>query len=235
MQQLRIHYFQHVPFESIGNIGEWSFTNKHKLTFTKFFEHAILPDLENIDWLIIMGGPMGVYDENKFKWLVAEKQFIKRAVEAGKTVIGICLGAQLIAEISGAKVYANECKEIGWFPIDLSTEGEKNKLFAGVDSPLTVFHWHGDTFDLPGNAVHLAYSKACKSQAFLLNKKVIGLQFHLEMNEDALKKMLENGKPELIKETFVQTEEEIWNSRKLIEDNKELLFRILDRLAAREL
>lgn len=234
MQKLRIHYFQHVPFEGIGNIESWSSTNKHTLTFTKFFEHAALPDLENIDWLIIMGGPMGVYDEDKHTWLTKEKQFIKHAIEAGKTVIGICLGAQLIAEILGAKVYANQFKEIGWYPIELSRETEKNTLLEDVRSPSTVFHWHGDTFDLPENAIHLAYSDACKNQAFLFKKKVLGLQFHLEMNEPALKIMLKKGKPELIKENFIQSEKEIWSKRTFIENNKQLLFRILDRLAAQE-
>lgn len=234
MQQLRIHYFQHVPFEGIGNIQTWSSTNKHILTFTKFFEHADLPDLENIDWLIIMGGPMGVYDEDKYTWIIKEKQFIKQAIEAGKIVIGICLGAQLIAEILGAKVYANQFKEIGWYPIEFNREAEKNILFAGVSSSSTVFHWHGDTFDLPEKAVHLAYSEVCKNQAFLFKKKVLGLQFHLEMNEAALKLMLQKGKPQLIKEIYIQTEKEIWSKRKFIENNKQLLFRILDRIAAQE-
>lgn len=234
MQQLRIHYFQHVSFEGMGNIETWSFANNHKLTFTKFFESATLPRLQNIDWLIIMGGPMGVYDENKYNWLTAEKQFIKQAVEAGKTVFGICLGAQLIAEILGAKVYANQFKEIGWFPIELTTEGEKYKLFSDVHSPLTVFHWHGDTFDLPENSIHIAHSAACKNQAFLYKEKVLGLQFHLEMTEPALQKMLEMGKTELIKKTYMQTGDEILNNRKFIESNKQLLFLILDRLSAQE-
>jgi GMP synthase-like glutamine amidotransferase len=231
MQPLRIHCFQHVPFEGLGNIEAWCSENKHSLTYTKFFENAILPELKNIDLLIIMGGPMGVYDEKKYNWLKAEKEFIKQAIDAGKTVIGICLGAQLIANALGAKVYTNQFKEIGWFPIELNSESEKNKLFGDAKSPLTVFHWHGDTFDLPQNSLLLASSGVCKNQAFLYNKKVLGLQFHLEMNEPALKKMLENGKFQLTEETYIQTEGDIWKQRKWIEKNKKLLFRILDNLS----
>ncbi len=234
MKQLRIHYFQHVSFEGLGNIEEWSLENGHLLTSTKFYENSNLPGLKDIDWLIIMGGAMGVYDERKYNWLVAEKQFIKQAIEAGKTVIGICLGAQLIAEVLGARVYVNKYKEIGWYPIELSSEATKNKLFAEINNSMTVFHWHGDTFDLPQCAVHLAHSEACKNQAFLYNKKVLGLQFHLEMTEPALKQMLENGKPELTQGNYIQNEQEILNNQKLIENNKQVLFTILDRLATQE-
>ncbi len=234
MKHLRIHYFQHISFEGLGNIKEWSSANEHVLTSTKFYEDSTLPILADFDWLIIMGGAMGVYDEKKYSWLAAEKQFIKQTIEAGKTVIGICLGSQLLAEVLGAKVYANDNKEIGWFPIELSLEATKNKLFAGINSPMMVFHWHGDTFDLPQNAIHLAHSEVCKNQAFLYSKKVLGLQFHLEMSETTLKKMIENGRSELIKGNYIQTEQEILNQQKFIEHNKQILFAILDKLAKEE-
>ncbi|HET7115080.1 MAG TPA: type 1 glutamine amidotransferase [Hanamia sp.] len=231
MKQLRIHYFQHVPFESPGNIEVWCHENGHTLTSTKFYENPTLPALAEIDWLVIMGGPMGVYDEKKYNWLADEKQFIKEAIAARKTIIGICLGSQLLAEISGAKVYPNKYKEIGWFPVELSHDAMHNKLFAGINSPITVFHWHGDTFDLPENAVHLAHSEACRNQAFLYKKNVLGLQFHLEMTKDTLKEMLKTGKSELTKEKYIQSEEEIRSQEKFIENNKKVLFLILDRLA----
>ncbi len=234
MQKLRIHYFQHVFYEGPGNIGDWCQINGHSLTSTKFYNDFVLPDLADIDWLIIMGGPMGVQDEKEFGWLIAEKQFIKKAIEANKTIIGICLGAQLLAEISGAKVYKNKYKEIGWFSVEWSSESAKNKIFAGIKSPVTVFHWHGETFDLPEKAIHLARSGGCKNQAFFYNKKVLGLQFHLETTATTLQQMLENGKSELIPEKYVQPEEEIWNHQKFIEINKKILFIILDRLAAEE-
>jgi GMP synthase-like glutamine amidotransferase len=232
MQKLRIHYLQHVPFEGLGSIAEWVSLHEHHLTATKFFTDSTLPEPAEIDWLIIMGGPMGAYDEKKYDWLASEKQLIKNAIRSGKTVIGICLGAQLIAEILGAKVYLNPHKEIGWFPIQLSEEGIANKLFKGLSKTLTVFHWHGDTFDLPTNATLIASSEACKNQAFLYNEKVIGLQFHFEMTEAALQKMIENGNEELVPGSFIQTAERILNNRNLIENNKGVLFDLLDRLAS---
>lgn len=232
MQKLRIHSLQHVPFEGLGSIAEWVSLKEHNFTATQFFIDSTLPETAEIDWLIIMGGPMGVYDEEKYNWLASEKQLIKKAIEAGKTVIGICLGAQLIAEVLGAKVYPNQYKEIGWFPIQLSEEAIENKLFKGFDKTLTAFHWHGDTFDLPTDATHIASSEACKNQAFLYNEKVIGLQFHFEMTEPALKKMIENGTEELVPGSFIQTAERILNNRNLIENNKRVLFSLLDILAS---
>jgi GMP synthase-like glutamine amidotransferase len=232
MQKLRIHYLQHVPFEGLGSIAEWVSLHGHELTTTQFFTDSTFPELADIDWLIIMGGPMGVYDEEKYNWLVSEKRLIKKAIEADKTVIGICLGAQLIAKVLGANVYPNQYKEIGWFPIQLSEEAIEKKLFKGFDKKLTVFHWHGDTFDLPANAIRLASSEACKNQAFLYNEKVIGLQFHFEMTEPALKNMIENDNAELKLLPFIQTAETILNNQNLIENNKQLLFKLLDRLAS---
>ena len=112
MHQLRIHYFKHVSFEGLASIQEWSTKNGHILTSTNFYLNENLPHLDSIDWLIVMGGPMSVEDEKKFHWLSKEKIFIRKAIEKGKTVIGICLGAQLIAQILGAKVYPNKQKEI---------------------------------------------------------------------------------------------------------------------------
>lgn len=228
---LRIHYFQHVFFEGPANIEIWCVEKGHLLSATKFYENAVLPELSDIDWLVIMGGPMSVYDEEKFDWLAAEKQFIKKAIQAGKTVIGVCLGAQLLAEILGAKVYKNDYKEVGWFPVEMTSEGQENQVFSNFENNATVFHWHGDTFDLPRNALHLAQSEVCKNQAFLYKKKILGLQFHLEMNEQSLDTMLENGASELISAKYIQTQNEILQHQELLETNKKMLFAILDNMA----
>jgi len=229
MQQLRIHYFQHVHFEGPGSIEEWCDRHGHSLSSTKFYGDSKLPSLADIDWLIIMGGPMSVNDEEKFKWLTVEKQFIQKAIQAGKTILGICLGAQLLAQMLGAKVYHNAYKEIGWFPIELTSSAIQEGLFSNLDLKPIVFHWHGDTFDLPKNAVHLAQSEGCKNQAFLLNK-ITGLQFHLEMTEQSLEKMLEHGKSELVGGKYIQSKNEMLANQSLIEDNKKMLFSILDKL-----
>ena len=231
MKHLRIHYLQHVSFEGLVNIEEWAKVKGHELSVTKLYLDAAFPIPDSFDWLIIMGGPMSVYDEKEYKWLVAEKYFIKQAIAAGKTVIGICLGSQLLAEALGAKVYANDQKEIGWFPIEFTTDTSLHPLFSNFKNHLTVFHWHGDTFDLPSNAIHLSYSEACQNQAFLYHENVLGLQFHLEMSEISLKKMIENGRRELSEAKYIQSEATILNQTDFIEDNKKLLFSILDTMA----
>ena len=234
MKHLRVHYFQHISFEGLGNIEAWCHENEHTLTSTKFYENPTLPALAEIDWLIIMGGSMGVHDEKKYNWLADEKQFIKEAIAARKIIIGICLGSQLLAKVLDAKVYTNEYKEIGWFPVHFTQEAMDNKLFSGISNPIDVFHWHGDTFNLPENAVHLAQSEACKNQAFIYNENVLGIQFHLEMTKESLNEMIKNGKSELIKGKYIQSEEEIRSQENYIEKNKQILFIILDRLARQD-
>ena len=230
MHQLRIHYFQHVPFEGPGSIQEWSIKNGHSLTSTNFYINETLPDLNSIDWLIIMGGPMSVDDEKEFHWLSKEKSFIKNAIEKGKTVIGICLGAQLVAQILGAKVYPNKQKEVGWFPIRLTESAKQHPLFNGLNSEIAVFHWHGDTFELPENAIAIAKSDACNNQGFIYKQNVLALQFHLETTRESIQQMIENGRHELTRGQYIQQEKEIENQQEFFEENKKYLFTILDRL-----
>ena len=114
---MRARYLQHVPFEGLGSIESWLKMSGYEISCTPFFESAELPDIDEFDLLIVMGGPMGVHDKNKHPWLVKEKAFIKDAIESKKIVLGVCLGAQLIAHAMGAKVLKNRHREIGWFPI----------------------------------------------------------------------------------------------------------------------
>jgi GMP synthase-like glutamine amidotransferase len=230
MKKLKIHYFQHVPFEGLGSIEEWITLNGHSLTSTSFFERAWFPEISDIDWLIVMGGPMSVNDENKYPWLAEEKKFIRKAIDAGKVVIGICLGSQLVSAALGAKVYQNKEKEIGWFDIELTCFAKSDKLFFDMEDRLKVFHWHGDTFDLPENAIHLAYSKGCKNQAYIYSGRVLALQFHLEPTHHSLQQMIDFGRDELKSGKYVQTEHELLKYDKLIESSREILFSLLNRL-----
>ncbi len=204
---MRAHYFQHVPFEGLGSIEPWLNSNEYELTTTRFFESATLPDPEAIDLLVVMGGPMSVNDEDKFPWLALEKQFVREIIECGKSVLGICLGAQIIANAMGAKVFPNPVKEIGWFPVHAvaSTDGS---VFNFPPSEI-VFHWHGETFDLPPGAIRIARSEGCENQAFQLGKRVIGLQFHLETTPESAREIVSNCREELVASRYVQTEEEI--------------------------
>jgi GMP synthase (glutamine-hydrolysing) len=201
---MRIHYFQHVPFEGLGSIGQWIRARRYHLTATKLYQNEQMPDMESVDWFIIMGGPMGVHDEDRLPWLKSEKRLIEKAMSTGKAVLGICLGAQLIADVLGARVYPNRSKEIGWFPMELTEAGQRSPLFGFLPERLEVFHWHGDTFDLPAGAVHMARSEACTHQAFVYNERVIGLQFHLESTPKGVEALIQNCSGELANSSYIQ-------------------------------
>jgi len=177
---MKLQVLQHVPFEGPAAIAEWARLRGHSLAATRLFASDPLPDLREFDRLIVIGGSMGVHDEGKHGWLAGEKALIREAIDAGRSVIGVCLGAQLIASVLGAHVYPADQKEIGWFAVWLTEEGRQNPVSGFLPERFTAFHWHGDTFDLPAGAVHLMRSDACEHQGFLYGDRVLGLQFHLE-------------------------------------------------------
>ncbi len=204
---MRAHCLQHVPFEGLGSIEPWLEKNGYQLTYTRFFSTPEFPNPKAIDLLVIMGGPMSVNDEDEFPWLVAEKQFVREVIESGKPVLGICLGAQIIASSMGARVYPNRVKEIGWLPIH-TVDSIDGSTFRFPPSE-TVFHWHGETFDLPSGAIRLAKSEGCENQAFQLGKSVIGLQFHLETTPESAAQIVSHCRDELTPSPYVQTAERI--------------------------
>ena len=178
------------------------------VSVTRFFEEPALPDPGDVDLLVVMGGPMSVNDETGYPWLVVEKEFIRNAIEEDKAVIGICLGAQLIACAMGAAVYPNREKEIGWFPVTAEPVSDVDDRFL-FPQELPVFHWHGETFDLPEGAIRLARSDACENQAFQLGRRVIGMQFHLETTPDAARDIVHHCRDELQPSRYVQSGAEI--------------------------
>lgn len=202
---MKAHILQHVPFEEPGVIAQWLEQRGAQLGYTRFYDSdpAPLPDPGSIDLLVVMGGPMSVNDEDFFPWLADEKRFIAQAVAQGVAVLGICLGAQLIASAHGARVVASEEREIGWF--DVVGETASTAAFRFPER-VTVLHWHGETFDLPAGALRLASSAACVNQAFQLGERTIGLQFHLEMTAETLAAIVEHCGDELEPEAFVQDE-----------------------------
>ncbi len=203
---MKVHVLQHAPFEGLGSIATWLEERKAEVSFTRFFERTQFPDPGQLDLVIAMGGPMSVNDETDLPWLRPEKEFVREIVAKKVPVLGICLGAQLIANALGARVYPNRLKEIGWFPIE-QVPGPA-EVFRFPEKSL-VFHWHGETFDLPPGAVRLARSEACENQAFQIGRHVIGLQFHLETTPESADAMFRHCSDELVPAPFIQTEAEM--------------------------
>ncbi len=233
---LRIHCLQHVSFEGVGHIEVWAKKNNHTLSFTRFFEDGNLPSQDDFDWLVVMGGSMNIFDDS-LGWLNEEKMFVKETIDAGKVVVGICLGAQLIAHVLGANVYANNHKEIGWWPV-VVTEGlgESHELLKDFPDEFVTFHWHGDTFDTPKGAVNLLSSEVTANQAFLYDNRVLALQFHFETTPHSLEEITSNCRDELFDAPFIQSEKVILEEGvRYISDNNKRLEMILDRLANRDL
>jgi GMP synthase (glutamine-hydrolysing) len=222
---MKLHWLQHVPFEGLGYIHEWARLHDAEVTCTRLFANESLPDPGDADLIVIMGGPMGVHDREAFPWLVAEKAYIRNAIDSGRRVVGICLGAQLIADVLGARVYAGPQKEIGWFPVRRT--GEAHGL---LPEELTVFHWHGDTFTLPGGAVLIASSEACENQGFLWNGRVAALQFHMETTAVSMEALIKNCGHELVEAPFIQSAGEMRNGTLHINAIHDAMTKLLDRL-----
>jgi GMP synthase (glutamine-hydrolysing) len=185
------------------------FQREHELSSTHFYLGDSIPSIHEFDWLIVMGGPMGVYDELQYPWLTEEKIFIRRSIDAGKIVLGICLGAQLIANALGAVVFKNPYREIGWFPIERQLIANESAMADIFPETLEVFHWHGDTFEIPQGAKLLASSEGCRNQGFIIDNRVLGLQFHLETTSESAGALIQNCGAELDGSKYVQSAAEI--------------------------
>ncbi len=223
---MKVHWFQHVPFEGLGAIEGWLLARGHKLSCTRFYAGEAPPvDSDGFDWLIVMGGPMNVYQDDAHPWLPSEKHLIHEAINAGKRVLGICLGAQLIADVLGGKVYQNDEREIGWFPVRAVSAGVTSPFAFPRETP--VFHWHGDTFALPPGSVWLAESDGCAHQAFVVGTHVLGLQFHLEMTAAGVSGIAQGCADELTPGRFIQPADMIISQAK---QNEPATTKLLERL-----
>jgi len=216
--------------EGLGRIAAWAENRGHSVSCTHLYRGDPLPPVDSFDFLVIMGGPMNIYEYRNHPWLPVEKEFIKCAIDSGKTVLGVCLGAQLIADVLGAKIYQNATQEIGWYPVKFNAAKNRIDAFQEFPDELTVLHWHGDTFNLPPGAVHLAESDACRNQAFAYGQRVIGLQFHIEMDEPDIAAFLDDILPEPIPGQ-IQSAEEIRHGKKHLPAIHKALFAMLDRLS----
>jgi GMP synthase-like glutamine amidotransferase len=171
-----------------------------------FLGQPIPPSLREYEALVVLGGPMNVDEEEAYPFLAREKVFIRQCMDANIPILGICLGSQLLAATLGAPVRKNHRSEIGWMEVELTESGKQSALFAGVPSPMPVFQWHGDTFQLPVGALHLAYSHDCENQAFSINNRFFGIQFHVEVTESIAAEWAKAYLPEMQGENKRQAE-----------------------------
>jgi len=225
---MKIHCLQHVPFEDVSYMGNWAKENGIHFSRIRLYENDPYPHLSDVEALIIMGGPMGAGDYQIFPWLKSEKAYIRKAIQKNKIVVGVCLGAQLIAMVLGAKVYPNPHKEIGWFPVHKTPQAHNTSIGKILPESFMAFHWHGDTFDIPKGAVHLAESKVCKNQAFVYLNRVIALQFHLESTQSSIESLIQNCRDELISAPYIQTADQIRKGYHQIESLNTIMVKLMN-------
>ncbi|MDR3402872.1 MAG: type 1 glutamine amidotransferase [Chthoniobacter sp.] len=225
---MRIHSLEHQPAEGPAKIADWAAAKSYPLTRTALYAAEAPPALDTFDLLVIMGGGMNIYQHRDYPWLVAEKEFLRRAMDAGKPILGICLGAQLLADVLGGKVYQNPEKEIGWFPVNFR---DRTGLFAKFPETMNVMHWHGDTYSLPSGARLVADSAGCPQQAFVWGDRVVGLQFHLEMGAVNVADLATVSVEDLTPGRFVQTAAQLTETPADLPVAHAALFALLDALA----
>lgn len=227
---MRVNWLQHADFEDLGCIAPWLAAQDAQVTCTRLYNNELLPRVSAFDWLIVMGGPMNVDEHDRYPWLPAEKALILDAVHAGKKILGICLGAQLIARALGAPVRHNAHSEIGWFPVTMQKTAQHSKLFAGFPKSFVPFHWHGDTFEIPPDAQPIATSEACENQAYERDGRIVAIQFHLEVTAADARSWFEHAQP--VPSRYVQSSQEILSDVSRFADNNRLMLKLLDNLAA---
>ncbi len=198
---------QHVPFETPGYILDWAKAQKKEVAIVHVYQNQNFPNANVVDMMVLMGGPMSVHDEKDYPWLIEEKRYIEDVINKNKKVLGICLGAQLIAQVLGARVYKNHTKEIGWY--EVKKVASENPIAKLLSDKFMAFHWHGETFDIPQGAVHIAYTSVCPNQAFAIDDRIAGLQFHLEITAQGVSDLVRYCGDELLEKGYIQSKDDI--------------------------
>ena len=186
MPGTRVFVVQHVACEDLGTFATVLAERGSEITYVRPFAGDAVPDAADARALIILGGPMSANDTAALPYLAAERELLAAALLRDLPVLGVCLGSQLLAAAAGAAVFRAARAEIGWAPLGLTPEGRQDPLLAGAGALAAVFHWHGETFDLPPGATRLAFSASTLNQAFRLGRAAYGLQFHLEVDAAAI-------------------------------------------------
>ncbi len=226
---MKISVLQHAAFEGPGEIEAWATLHGHAVCIYHLYRENKFPALDSFDLLVVMGGEMNVYQDRDYPWLKAERNFIHSALQQGKWVVGICLGAQLIADALGSRVHQNAEYEIGWLPVTFTHEGRN--AFPELPAVATVLHWHGDTFELPYGAMRLAGSLGCPEQGFVIKNKCLALQFHME-TDPSLVKLFVESQSHWPSDPYAQTPEIILdNASTYYEKNRKILYGLLDQFS----
>ena len=229
---MRLHLLEHDDLDfSNTNITMWAKKKGYNVEHTYVCNHEKLPGFRDFDWLMVMGGSPHAWEEDINTWLPDEKAFIAEAVKRNKMILGICFGAQLVAEALGGRVFPNKHKEIGWYEVNLTLEGEKSFLFASVPKKFVTFHWHADHFSLPPGCMRLAYSEPTLNQAFIcLNRPIACVQFHPEFTRDMIRHFSLESSEDWIPDHYVGGRDVVLQQTEKMNDNYWLMEALLNNM-----
>lgn len=227
---MRVLWLQHADHEDLGCIAPWLAAHGLHARCIALQSGEPLPAVDEVDALLVLGGPMNVDEHAAHPWLAAEKIFIREVIDAGRHVLGICLGAQLMARALGAEVRPNRERELGWFEVQLQAQGRDDPRLTGWPDRFEAFHWHGDTFALPAGASWLAASEACAHQGFAWGERALGLQFHLEVTAVDARRWFDLSPPD--SGPYVQPASAVLPRLDAFAANNRLMCALLDRFFA---
>ena len=229
---MRIQLIEHDPEDfSRTNIFFWATAKGHQINQTYVCNNDKLPAVDSFDWLMVMGGSQNAWDDQEYSWLQEEKVFVAEALAQGKLYLGICFGAQLLAEALGGKIFPNEHKEIGWHEISLNRDGRESFLFQNVPPSFVTFHWHSDHFSLPATCTRLASSKASENQAFVCNDRpLVGLQFHPEYTREMVTYYAGERSQDWVSNMYVSDGNEVLTRTEKIPDTYWLMETLLNNI-----
>jgi GMP synthase-like glutamine amidotransferase len=223
---VKIHVIKNAPHEGEGYIATWAEQRGHQVVTTPLYDDVPVPSADSFDWLVMMGGPMGVHESDTHPWLAREMKLVEEALAQRTIILGVCLGAQLIAHVLGARVYRNDYIERGWHTISRIPEAGNAHSFQGLPQSFTAFTWHTDAFELPRGAALCASSEACKNHAFEYDGRVVGLQFHLEVDPSSIADVIDRSGYMSANGPYIQTRDDIFRHI----DNANALHPLMDTL-----
>jgi len=229
---MRLHLLEHDPIDiRRNNITTWTEKKGYAVGWTDVFTDAKIPSKNDFDWLIVMGGSQHAWEEQEHPWLVEEKRFISEALSADKIILGICFGAQLLAEALGGRVFRNQKEEIGWYSVRLTPDGQQSFLFENVPETFLTFHWHSDHFSLPPGCAALAYSEPTPYQAYThKDHRIAGLQFHPEYTIEMVRFFAKKYGDDWKKDRYVAGKEVVLSESEQVPETYRLMELLLDNM-----